>query len=230
MKKTILQKRSEAGSTLIEMLFAFALLGVGSAAFLQSSKIISATRNSAELVREKTMIRNMLMVSTACEKIKGCVKDELRELNDSEGRTLVNDKGTTTYGRWRVEARCQDDKSLEVRVGSFFDGKPKLDPITRKPLDFKSPSSVVFQPGALCGRIEAPPASNIVTTLHGEFCKRAKGTCDPPARYPLGGKMCCDDGSNMPKPLCPSNQRAINSYWDRQGSWGLEGHWVVLCQ
>jgi len=232
MTKSRQPQHSEAGTTLVEILVALALLGVGTTIFIQYSKTILANRNAAEMIRERTLIRTMLINSTACEKALACKGSELRELKDTEGRTLVNDQGTSTYGNWQVQAQCQPDKSIQVNVTSSINGKFKIDPVTRKPLNLKNKAGLLLQPGALCGKLEKKKAlSTKITTLRSARCTVGQGTCPPPPEYPNATtKMCCDDGSDMPKPVCTGATRLLSSYWDREGSWGLEGSWVVLCQ
>ncbi len=231
MKKLSPPGRSNAGFTILEILAAVALLGIGSSIFIQYNKTILANRGAAELIRQRTIIKTMLINSTSCEKIDSCVDKELREIKDSTGRVLVKNDGTSTYGPWQVEARCQPDLSLKISVTSSTNGVNRLDPLTKKPLDINHIHSTLLQPGALCGPIEKKPISMQVYTVRSALCTRTFGSCPPPAEYPnQSDRMCCEDGRDVVKPQCNAGNQVMGAYWDRQGSWGMDGSWVVLCQ
>lgn len=226
-------RRSEAGFSLIEILISIGILGISATVFTQYTQRIRANQQAAEFLRFRTQITSMLINSTDCKNIVGCVEGQLRELRDSEGRVLVNALGTSTYGPWQVQAKCQADKTLEVRLSSTANGKFRRNPLTNEELDLKTKSGVIFDEGMICGKLEnnSQPKPMQILTIYSARCLINQGTCPLPQGYVGTSKhVCCEDGSDVPKPKCPNGTSELSSHWDRDGDWGADGSWVVMCR
>lgn len=224
---------AEAGSTIIDALVALAILAAALAAFIPYGKSIMDKRTSADLIRQRTLIKTMLLSAVSCEKIGACAGNETRALIDRDDRVLVLADGTSTYGPWQVRAQCRDDQTIDVRVASIQNGEFRKDPVNGRILNWDNPESVIIRAGVLCGKLTEAKIDNEIVPLRGKICLHTKGTCAPPKQsVGVGGpaRMCCETGSDMPKPVCPTGKTEIGAYWDREGDWGADGSWVVLCQ
>lgn len=223
-----------AGFALLDVLVSFGIMSIAVAIFFQYSHQILLSKNEAEIIRQRMLIKSTLLTATSCPSIAACKGSELRKLEDREGRVLVNDLGTTLYGVWQVRAQCQPDRSIEIRVSSFADGRFRLDPLNRKPLDWNNDRGLLIEAGSLCGSIDGMKNAGRVTVLTGKYCLASEGSCEPPAETkgkPLSPPhYCCENGSDRPKPQCNAPAKEIESYWDRAGDWGADGSWVVICK
>ncbi|WP_141735567.1 hypothetical protein [Oligoflexus tunisiensis] len=226
--------KHESGAGLVEALLALGLLAAGSVILLNMMNNVSKTRRAVELKADATLLKKNLLSATNCKVIPGCQGDELRALTDYDGQVLVAANGTTQVGAWTVQARCQPDKSLEVRVALLdAKGQPIKDPLRGKLMDWNAPEGVLIEAGILCG-IVSHDANPAFTVQLGPLCENSQGTCPPPPESApdpnAPARMCCDDGRDAAKPVCPSPAQELASYWDRQDDWGSGGQWVVLCQ
>jgi Tfp pilus assembly protein PilV len=225
---------SESGAGLVEVLVALALLALGSVLLMKMMNTVSKTRRAVELKAEATLLKKNLLSSTNCKVIPGCQGDELRPLTDYDGRVLVAADGSTRFGSWTVQARCQPDQSLDVRV-ALLDAKGQAvkDPLRGKLMDWQAPEGILIEPGILCGIVSNAVSPSFTVRL-GLKCENTQGTCAPPPESTpdpnAPARMCCDDGRDAAKPLCPAPLQELASYWDRQDDWGSAGQWVVLCQ
>lgn len=227
-------KNRQAGVTLVDGLVSMGLLGIALVVFAHYGRTLMSSRASTDLLKQRILIKNMLLNSVSCDSIPACKTGEDRDLMDIEAKYLVKKDGSSTYGPWQVRARCQADQTLEVRVEARVAGKARPDPMTRKPLDYANPSSILIPAGVLCGPITDEKGGNSIFPVTSRRCTVNQGSCPPPekARGIEGApkRMCCESGSDVPKPMCPVPAREIGAYWDREEDWGAEGKWVVLCQ
>lgn len=223
------------GFAILDVLVAFGLMAIAVTIFFQYSKQILQSKNEAEMIRQKVLIKSTLLTATACPSILECKGSELRALYDTAGRVLLNNLGTTNYGGWQVRAQCQPDQTIEVRVASFANGRFKPDPLTAKPLDWTNDRGLLIDAGSLCGVIDRPKPTRPAIVLTGEYCEAVRhGSCgspDPKKTRESGlTRFCCENGKDKPKPQCSPPAKELDSYWDRAGDWGADGSWVVVCQ
>lgn len=219
---------------LIDGLVSMALLGLALGIFASYGSTLFATRSATDLLKQKILIKNMLLNAVSCENIAACKGSEFRDLLDIGGTLLVKKDGSSTYGPWQVRAQCQADQTLEVRVSSTLNGQVRPDPLTKKPLSWSHNSAVLIQAGVLCGQIKGNKSSTGIFPITSARCTVNQGTCAPPelSKGVLGApdRMCCENGKDVPKPSCPALSKEVGAYWDREEDWGVEGKWVVLCQ
>jgi hypothetical protein len=196
---------------------------------------VSKTRRAVEQRADATLLKKNLLNSTDCRAIPGCQGNQLRALKDYDGDILVSDSGTTKFGGWTVQARCQPDKTLDVRMALLdAKGQPVKDPLRGILMDWQAAEGLLIEPGILCGVLDHSTLAQTFSVKMGPTCTPAQGTCPPPPEsigiVSAPGKICCEDGRDAVKPICPTNMQELAAYWDRQNDWGASGQWVVLCQ
>lgn len=224
----------ESGSGIIGALVAVGVLAAGSVAAMNILSNTAKVGRAVELKADANRIKKILLNSTDCSAIPACAGNELRSIFDFDGAVLVDADGKSRSGAWTVQARCQADQSIEVRVALLdTKGNAVKEPLRAKLIDWNSPDGILIEAGVLCGIIK-DLSSTPYTVITSPQCVAGTGSCPvPPGRLTYAGapaNMCCEDGRDAVKPKCPAGTREYNAYWDRQDDWGMAGQWVVLCQ
>ncbi|RYG71096.1 hypothetical protein EON80_05830 [bacterium] len=264
MKNSKFRPSSSSGFGLVDVLVAIALLGISIAVFTQNSKQIMDRKYSGDLLRQKTILREMLLNSVSCERFTPCTgAREARILENRSRKVLVGLNKKPEYGNWRLEAFCKTDGNLEViatavqttqknnsnddtsddvNLGPSKSGDVLEDRLVSKKsdksmrvLDADNKRAVLIEGGILCNKQVSTNPQVIIPPVVSDVCKypRDKGKyemCPFPERDgPEANKFRCCEKSLPFIPDCKVGKRYAK-YWDRDGDWGTDGRWVVLCR
>ena len=229
MRKNLIKgSESQCGASMISILVAAGLLCLGAFAITRTISASFKTQLSAALISERSLIKKRILVDLHCPSLQKCTAKKFLPIYNVDGRKLVDRRGTK-MGRFTVFARCEKDQSIGFRVVAKKNGMFLTDDVGRK-LSFRHPQSLLLNAKDVCG----PNLGSSMKVVIGSKCQENQGSCSPPVES-IGTpnaptKMCCDDGSDSTKPRCPANFTESGAYWDRDGDWGVNGNWVVLCQ
>lgn len=221
--------QTQSGETLLSVLVAVALL---SFVIIQSITLVNITIDNSrhiELRLAKTLAKKTILTSTDCGRYSSC-NGTLVELKDHEGKTIVNGDGTSKYGEWTVQAICQPGNTFEVRAAVVNPTNPSSflkDPKTKKILSWNNDQGLLIEAGTLC----SPFSWDDLEFVTGPLCEnKVSGTCEGPDSIFAPDKICCVDGSDGIKPICPAGTNELYAFWDRMDDWGKDGQWVIACR
>lgn len=227
-KNNELWRTKESGAGLVEAIVFIALLAAGGVGLMNMSRNILGAYHFLEIEGIRNQVKKTLLISTDCRQLTPCQSNELKDIRDFDGKILIGATTQTKYGPWTIRAQCRPSQTVEVRVALLnAQNKPLKDPLRGKIIDWVSPSGLLIEEGLLCGKKPNATGATQATAVYGARCEASSGSCPHPSG---SGVACCDDGRDGGKPSCPAGMKETFSYWDRQGDWGGEGQWMVLCQ
>ncbi|MFK7824185.1 MAG: hypothetical protein AB8G05_08510 [Oligoflexales bacterium] len=223
---------SQSGESLLSLLVSLALASILVLQINNVAKSTISSRQHNELRKNKNDIKRMFLNTLDCKSFDySCDDGDPVTLKNFEGEILVATP-YSSYGRWSVRAVCQDNtpELLFALLDPADDTKFLKDPKTRKEMNWSEPA-VVAQ-GELC-RTAPNPLQIIVGTRCDRETRLISGSPlsgATPSPMWLPGLVCNPDGSDEPKPNCPTGTYEVYSYWDRDDDWGKSGSWVVACR
>jgi hypothetical protein len=186
---------SSSGVSMLEILVGIGLLGL---VLLFAYKLLINTKEfntqSDDRMNIRSVARNLESFVDCPNVPKTCVSNQMLALPKKNGGILVNSNGQTVMAGWRIRALCTGSNQFQVQAARLdAAGNFAKDPITKQPLDWSHPKSMLFAKKTLCSSQPTPTVAvtDLIEVKAGTSClvNSPSGLpCNPPVPPP------CDPG------------------------------------